>query len=595
MAIQHANRGIVKKDLQLYYNREFIKSFRGEATSNLIMNPSDANYYQGLYNFTVIPNAEIAPDGSNNAWSLAWNGTAFNYYSKNFPIANSTVYTTSVFAKAGTHNVIWIGVSSMSGGENNASFNLTTGVATNGSPASTSCSMVYYGGGWWRCITTNTSGTSGATTTAMTVSIGSGRASLGTVYFWGFQAEKRSYATPFLDSLNPIRNQAATNLYSADPYDGFDLISTYNYQGSTGATISVVSGIVNPINSPTVMRYYTGTTGYQYFALTKSGLSSGTYTVSYYARLDSGGPTGLTNTQLWRDGGTDLSVEGDWNPTFYTYWRRFRTTASVTSGTLHFFPIHGGSIAGGSIVYYTGFQLESGSEPKSFTPSSVSTINTIAGGGGLLDISGNNVNADLTNVLFNSSGYYFNAASSTRIIAKTYTATDTFWRNLGAISIWFKTSTNQNGTLVGWGDNGNTNFGSIEITADWTGGYADESLIAESYNATASQRAVLRKGANYYANGIWNNVTAVFDDNYLNLMIYINGVLETTSNNGNSSGAPFLNVSTSTSYFNIGRRTVGGGDEYFTGEIGQVLVYGKILTAAEVLQNFNATRKTYGI
>ena len=35
MAIQHANRGIAKKDLQLYYNREFSKSFRGEATTNL--------------------------------------------------------------------------------------------------------------------------------------------------------------------------------------------------------------------------------------------------------------------------------------------------------------------------------------------------------------------------------------------------------------------------------------------------------------------------------------------------------------------------------------------------------------------------------
>jgi hypothetical protein len=36
MAIQHANRGIVKSNLQLYYNREFSKSFRGEAAANLI-------------------------------------------------------------------------------------------------------------------------------------------------------------------------------------------------------------------------------------------------------------------------------------------------------------------------------------------------------------------------------------------------------------------------------------------------------------------------------------------------------------------------------------------------------------------------------
>ena len=35
MSVQHANRGIVKKDLQLYYNREFAKSFRGEATINI--------------------------------------------------------------------------------------------------------------------------------------------------------------------------------------------------------------------------------------------------------------------------------------------------------------------------------------------------------------------------------------------------------------------------------------------------------------------------------------------------------------------------------------------------------------------------------
>lgn len=575
MSVQHANRGIVKKDLQLYYNREFQKSFRGEATSNLIMNANDANYYQGLYNFTVTPNAEIAPDGSNNAWSLAWNGTAFNYYSKNFPISNSTVYTTSVFAKAGTHNVIWVGIGNMSGGENNASFNLTTGVATNGSPASTSCSMVYYGNGWWRCITTNTSGTSGATTSAMTVSIGSGRASLGTVYFWGFQAEKKSYATPFLDPLNPIRNQAVTNLYSADPYDGFDLISAYNYQGSTGATISVVSGIINPINSPTVMRYYTGTTGYQYFALTKSGLSSGTYTVSYYARLDSGGPTGLTNTQLWRDGGTDLSVEGDWNPTFYTYWRRFRTTASVTSGTLHFFPIHGGSIAGGSIIYYTGFQLESGSEPKSFTPSSVSTINTIAAGGGLLDISGNNINADLTNVSFNSSGYYFNGSSNS-----IYLGTELNLQN-GTISAWVNPAISSATTYHGIiGKTSGGGGGQQTWYIDWISGNALRGGIGNSVGAD-----VVTQTWNPTA-GTWYFITFVFDSSYLYL--YINGVqfvtpLARTRECQNSAHPVYIG------------RVFEQAVYAWNGQIGQVTINRTALTAAEVQQNFNATRKTYGI
>lgn len=589
MSIQHANRGIVKKDLQLYYNREFQKSFRGEATSNLIMNPSDANYYQGLYNFTVTPNAAVAPDGSNNAWILAWNGTAFNYYSKNFPIVNSTVYTTSVFAKAGTHDVIWIGVSSMSGGENNASFNLTTGVATNGSPASTSCSMVYYGGGWWRCIMTNTSGTSGATTSAMTVSIGSGRASLGTVYFWGFQAERKAYVSTFLDSLNPIRNQVATNLYSADPYDGLDFVTVYNYQGSTGASFYAVVGIDNPINAPNVLQYNTGTSGYQYFALTKTGLASGTYTVSYYARLASGGPSALNNAQLWRDNVSDRLPDGDWNPTIYTYWRRFRATALVTSGTLHFFPIHNNPITGGFTVYFTGFQLESGNEPTSFTPSSVSTANTISSNGGLLDISGNNINADLTTVGFDSSGFKFDGSSQ--------------FINLGTL----RTSLNISADL--------TIEAVIKLTSNFTlnptivgNGYWQEIYpykLQFEYNSNNGNLGLFRYDGTNYRYASWNfgnqntfflnkyaYVTATYNSMTNSFAIYYNGISQsiTQSNPGT------ISVNNTTNFaIGVQIKTDGTKGDYFPGEINIVRVYNRALSAAEVLQNFTATRKTYGV
>ena len=575
MSIQHANRGIVKKDLQLYYNREYQKSFRGEATSNLIMNPSDANYYQGFYNFTVTANAAIAPDGSNNAWSLAWNGTDFNYYSKNFPIVNSTVYTTSVFAKAGTHNVIWIGIGNMSGGENNASFNLTTGVATNGSPASTSCSMVYYGGGWWRCITTNTSGAAGATTSAMTVSVGSNRATLGTVYFWGFQAERKSYVTTFLDSLNPIRNQVATNLYSADPYDGLDFVITYNYQGSTGASFSAVTGITNPINAPTVIQYNTGTSGYQYFALTKTGLASGTYTVSYYARLASGGPSALNNGQIWRDISTDRTPDGDWNPTIYTYWRRFRATALVTSGRLDFFPLHSGALTGGFIVYFTGFQLESGNEPTSFSPTTISTANTIASNGGLKDISGNNVNADLTNVLFNSSGYYFNGSSNS-----IYLGTELNLQN-GTVCAWvnpsISTATTYHGIVTK--TSGGT-AGTQTWYIDWFSGNTLRGGIGDSTGAET---------VNYTWNptiSTWYFISFVFDSSYLYL--YINGTLVA----GPTTRTKICQNTAHPVY--IGR-AYEQASYAWNGQIGQVTVNRTALTAAEVSQNFNATRKTYGI
>ena len=574
MSVQHANRGVVKKDLQLYYNREFQKSFRGEATSNLIMNPSDANYYQGFYNFTVTANAAIAPDGSNNAWSLAWNGSDFNYYSKNFPIVNSTVYTTSVFAKAGTHNVIWIGIGNMSGGENNASFNLTTGVATNGSPASTSCSMVYYGGGWWRCITTNTSGTSGATTSAMTVSVGSNRATLGTVYFWGFQAERKSYVTTFLDSLNPIRNQVATNLYSADPYDGFDFVTSHNNPTNTGATISVVSGVANPINSPTVMRYYTGTTGYQYFSLTKTGLASGTYTVSYYARLDSGGPSALNNAQLWRDNVSDRAMDGDPNPTIYTYWRRFRVTALVTSGALYFFPIHSGSLTGGFIIYFTGFQLESGNEPTSFSPTTISTANTIASNGGLKDISGNNVNADLTNVSFNSSGYTF-GGSANYIDLPASTFLD-FNLNNFSIFTWINSSAT-------------ANFGNIFNNMNAAGTLGVQFLTQPSNGGCRVWIGDLpHNNTVNVTNGSWNYIGFVRDGDYV--YFYVNGSLSSTGTGFAAKNA----TPNSGNDRRIGRQTTNTGYD-FNGQISNFKIYSRLLTAAEVLQNFNATRKTYGI
>ena len=575
MSVQHANRGIVKKDLQLYYNREFQKSFRGEATSNLIMNPSDANYYQGLYQTIITPNAAIAPDGSNNAWSLAWNGTAstFNYYSKNFPIVSSTVYTTSVFAKAGTHDTIWIGISNMSGGENAASFNLTTGVATNASPASASFSMVYYGGGWWRCITTNTSGSAGATASAMTVSVGANRVTLGTVYFWGFQAERKSYVTTFLDSLNPIRNQVATNLYSPYAYDGYWFINTYNYQGSTGATISVVSGVDNPINSPTVMRYYTGTTGYQYFALSKGGLASGTYTVSYYARLASGGPSALNNQQLWRDNVSDRAMDGDPNPTIYTYWRRFRVTALVTGGTLHFFPIHSGSLTGGFIVYFTGFQLESGNEPTSFSPTTISTANTVASGGGLLDMSGNSLHTTLQVMAFDSTGFIFNGSTGYLSVGKLlyvpmtisgyakYTdqakTANTFMNGQPHTTIAISLNRDGAGNLVVFLGNGSA----------WTG----TPSITSSSTVTVN---------------VWCNITFTCDGTISTL--YLNGVVVGTS--------AHIPSGFGTSNFFVGHLTDNASSsEYFKGSISSFQVYGRSLTAAEVSQNFNATRKTYGI
>jgi hypothetical protein len=268
-------------------------------------------------------------------------------------------------------------------------------------------------------------------------------------------------------------------------------------------------------------------------------------------------------------------MDGDPNPTIYTYWRRFRVTALVTSGTLHFFPIHNNPITGGFTVYFTGFQLESGNEPTSFTPSSVSTANTIASNGGLLDISGNNVNANLTNVLFNGNGYYFNGSSNS-----IYLGTELNLQN-GTICAWVNPAISSATTYHGIiGKTSGGGGGQQTWYIDWISGNALRGGIGDSSGAdtvTQTWNPTI---------GTWYFITFVFDNSYLYL--YINGVSFVTP----TARTRICQNSAHPVY--IGR-VFEQASYAWNGQIGQVTVNRTALSAAEVIQNFTATRKTYGI
>jgi hypothetical protein len=68
---------------------------------------------------------------------------------------------------------------------------------------------------------------------------------------------------------------------------------------------------------------------------------------------------------------------------------------------------------------------------------------------------------------------------------------------------------------------------------------------------------------------------------------YKNGVLalgnQSIGNNGGSNGVPVIGAFTS------------GGGEAFNGTIAIAAVYNRCLTAAEILQNFNAHRVRFGL
>jgi len=581
MSVQHANIGIVKKDLQLYYNREYLKSFKGEATGNIAYTTN--NYLNSNGNWWTNSGSTIFNDNDTSIAKpviINVDTTDLRVFSSTvtavgdqqlgssiIPISGSTQYTMSIYC--------WFSGTSMAAQpylrtyiNNNSLGNFAYNGDTNylNWPKNT----------WIRLSITFITPSN---ETGVYMSSYTGNNVGEKLAYFGYQLEQKSYSTPLVLGS---RAETVTNLYSADPYDGFDFVTVYNYVGSTGATISVDT-ISNPINAPTVLKYTTGSGGYVYFALTKTGLASGTYTVSYYARLESGGPSALNNQQLWRDNVTDLSVQGDWNPTFYTYWKRFRTTASVTSGTLHFFPIHSGALTGGFTVYYTGFQLESGDRAKSFTPSSV-TANTVASGGGLLDISGNNYSTDLNSsgISFDANGFSFTGDYAGAITIPTSgSILDSLSNNTHSYEVWFKLLGTPPGASDGYffGRQGNhegfAHFKSTPATFGCLTWYNDNS----------------NSGWLSYAGSLntWYHAVYVVNVESSARQLYVNGVLH-------SSGiltAQLKQYVTGPSYYCY----FGSANPSYSSNItlSSAKAYNRALTAAEILQNFNATRKTYGI
>jgi len=89
--------------------------------------------------------------------------------------------------------------------------------------------------------------------------------------------------------------------------------------------------------------------------------------------------------------------------------------------------------------------------------------------------------------------------------------------------------------------------------------------------------------------GSWIYCVGVYDGSTPTLNMYINGVLS----NGGLTGTIPASVATGASTVVIGNATTGS--YYFNGSMGQVSIYNRALSAAEVATNFELLRGRYGI
>jgi hypothetical protein len=351
------------------------------------------------------------------------------------------------------------------------------------------------------------------------------------------------------------------------------MVFGYNYDATATTVKDFVYGVDNPVGASGVFRVQTGTTGYKYFTIDSPIATNGTYTFSYYAKVISGS-TNLNLAQLWRDGTVgDQAVTGDWNPTYTNSWVRYATTGPVPSGTvLGYFLQHSGAITGGITIYYTGFQMETGSFASPWVNGS--RTNTQA----LIDLSSNQ-NTITANSLtyaagntfsFNGTSDYLSLPAGQNYYSSGFTV-EAIVKFTSASQTWERIIDFSSGA----GPNDNIIFARAGATNDLNLQFFTGSTNTLSLTATSA-----------ITNGSYAHYAATANGS--NVYLYKNGVQIATVA---STGLP-SNATRTTNY--IGRSPFGG-DSYFSGNIDMVRTYSRALSAAEINANYRSIAAKYGI
>jgi len=204
------------------------------------------------------------------------------------------------------------------------------------------------------------------------------------------------------------------------------------------------------------------------------------------------------------------------------------------------------------------------------------------------DLSGNGNNGTLTNgPTFNSDNggsIVFDGTNDNALLPInffSYPSLTTF-----SISLWFKSSQSNGGTLFGQQNTNNPSSangyvpviylqsnGLIRIEPFWTNSISNNIVNTNPLN-----------------NNIWHCITTTYNNGTNKL--YVNGgyVTERT-------GLSLVSY-TSTYYYIIGAGFSGGrglGSDYFFGNISNFVFYNRELSLAEVLQNYNAQKSRFGL
>lgn len=200
----------------------------------------------------------------------------------------------------------------------------------------------------------------------------------------------------------------------------------------------------------------------------------------------------------------------------------------------------------------------------------------------LFDLSGNSLNGTMSNLTYSNPYLTYNGTSSTVSIADNALLEPGTGDFTLETWVYYSTIAGSTRTFVSKTDNGG-------LASSWSYGFRTNSAGATYFevgNGTTSVTTptfTASTGQWYQIVGVWTNVATN------SIELYVNSVSQGSNTHS------FASVKNSTNPLYLGSYNGGEYSQWFNGRMGITRYYSKALSAAEVLQNYNANKGIYGL
>ena len=194
------------------------------------------------------------------------------------------------------------------------------------------------------------------------------------------------------------------------------------------------------------------------------------------------------------------------------------------------------------------------------------------------DVSGNNVIATKggtqspTYPLWDSKGYFSFLSGSLGTNESRFVTTALPVFSALSVFSWYRTSNTSNSKTILRMQNSDFELSVNQTTLYYAAGSNYNDINTTVVNALS-------------ANGNWHNMGLTYDGNNLK------GYFDSSNVANNSRGSV---VNTESGFLNIGTRN-DAFFQHFVGDISTITIYNRVLTASEILQNYNAQKSRFGL